>query len=72
MHSHNLDHWRHSHQFDTGNAAAERGTRLVMWITAVMMVAEIVAGWLYNSMALLADSFHMSCHAVAIKQGGEE
>jgi cation diffusion facilitator family transporter len=66
MHTHNLDHWRHSHQFDTGNAAAERGTRLVMWITAVMMVAEIVAGWVYNSMALLADGFHMSSHAVAI------
>ena len=37
-----------------------------MWITAVMMVAEIAAGWFYNSMALLADGFHMSSHAVAI------
>lgn len=38
----------------------------VMWITAAMMVAEIAAGWFYNSMALLADGFHMSSHAVAI------
>lgn len=38
----------------------------MMWITAVMMVAEIAAGWRYNSMALLADGWHMSSHAVAI------
>jgi cation diffusion facilitator family transporter len=31
-----------------------------------MMVVEIVAGWWYNSMALLADGFHMSSHALAI------
>jgi cation diffusion facilitator family transporter len=30
------------------------------------MVIEIAAGWHYNSMALLADGFHMSSHAVAI------
>jgi cation diffusion facilitator family transporter len=52
--------------FDTGNLAAERGTRAVMWITAAMMVVEIAAGWWYNSMALLADGWHMSSHAVAI------
>jgi len=37
-----------------------------MWITAVMMVVEITAGCAYNSMALLADGWHMSSHAVAI------
>jgi cation diffusion facilitator family transporter len=37
-----------------------------MWITAVMMVVEIAAGWSFNSMALLADGWHMSSHAVAI------
>jgi cation diffusion facilitator family transporter len=37
-----------------------------MWITAVMMVVEISAGWSFNSMALLADGWHMSSHAVAI------
>ena len=61
-----LSPWRHDHVFDQGNAAGERGTRLVMWITAAMMVAEIAAGWWTNSMALLADGFHMSSHAVAI------
>jgi cation diffusion facilitator family transporter len=66
MHNHDLAEWRHEHLFDTGNIAGERSTRLVMWITAAMMVVEIAAGWFYNSMALLADGFHMSSHAVAI------
>lgn len=66
MHSHDLSEWRHVHEFDRGNAAGERSTRLVMWITAFMMVAEIAVGWYANSMALLADGFHMSSHAVAI------
>ncbi len=56
----------HEHVFDAGNALAERGTRAVMAITIVMMVVEIVAGWWFNSMALLADGWHMSSHAVAI------
>ena len=56
----------HDHVFDRGNAAGERGTRAVAWLTALMMVVEIAAGWAYNSMALLADGFHMSSHALAI------
>ncbi|MEW6373876.1 MAG: CDF family Co(II)/Ni(II) efflux transporter DmeF [Pseudomonadota bacterium] len=61
-----LSHWTHDHVFDQGSHAAERGTRLVMWITAVMMVVEIAAGWWFNSMALLADGWHMSSHTLAI------
>ena len=56
----------HVHLFDDGNAAGERGTRVVAWITALTMVVEIAAGGWFNSMALLADGFHMSTHAVAI------
>ena len=66
MHTHNLSEWSHDHIFDEGNLAAERGARAVMWITAVMMVIEIFAGWWFNSMALLADGWHMSSHALAI------
>src|SRR3990167_4573780 len=58
--------WMHDHVFDADNRAAERSTWVVMWITALTMVIEIVAGWWYNSMALLADGWHMSSHAVAI------
>ena len=66
MHTHDLAAWKHNHIFDTGNPAAEKGTRLVMWITLAMMVIEIVAGYVFNSMALLADGWHMSSHALAI------
>jgi cation diffusion facilitator family transporter len=66
MHTHDLTEWRHEHVFDVGNAAGERGTRLVLWITLATMAVEIVAGWITNSMALLADGWHMSSHALAI------
>lgn len=56
----------HDHVFDDSNPTAERSTRIVMWITLAMMVVEIVAGWWFNSMALQADGWHMSSHAVAI------
>ena len=60
------DRWLHSHQFHTSNLGAERKTRLAVWLTAVMMVAEIAGGWFFNSMALLADGWHMSSHALAL------
>lgn len=63
---HDLTRWAHDHRYSTGNAAAERGTRLVMWITIATMLIEIVAGWWFNSMAVLADGWHMSSHALAI------
>ena len=66
MHTHDLSPWTHDHVFDEGNLAAERGTRAVMWITAAMMVVEIAVGWWSNSMALLADGWHMSSHVLAI------
>lgn len=65
-HTENLSAWTHHHVFDESNHAAERGARAVMWITAAMMVVEIAAGWWFNSMALLADGWHMSSHALAI------
>ena len=58
--------WACRQVFDEGNRAAEHGTRLVVVITLIMMVVEILAGWWFNSMALLADGWHMSSHAVAI------
>ncbi|MGH7486147.1 MAG: cation transporter, partial [bacterium] len=58
--------WIHSHVFDDVNPLAERRTRQVVWLTATMMVIEISAGWAFNSMALLADGWHMSSHALAL------
>lgn len=56
----------HPHRFDTGNPLAERNTRRALYLTAVMMVVEIAGGWWFNSMAVLADGWHMSSHAIAL------
>lgn len=58
--------WQHSHAFDEGNPLAERLTKWVVVLTAVMMVVEIAGGWTFNSMALLADGWHMSSHTLAL------
>ena len=57
---------RHSHTFDAGNPLAERNTRRAMALTLMMMVVEIIGGWWFNSMAVLADGWHMSSHALAL------
>ena len=66
MHPASQSH-QHDHVF-LGDAhdAHEKRTRYVVALTAVMMVVEIVAGWLTGSMALLADGFHMATHAGAL------
>lgn len=66
MHTENISEWVHDHVFDKGNKVGEKSTQAVMWLTATFMVVEIVAGWKYNSMALMADGWHMSSHAIAI------
>lgn len=58
--------WQHSHVFDKGNPLAEKYTRWAVLLTVMTMVAEIVGGWRFNSMALLADGWHMSSHALAL------
>lgn len=57
---------QHNHAFDDGNPLAERSTRRAVLLTAAMMVVEICGGWYLNSMALLADGWHMSSHALAL------
>lgn len=58
--------FQHSHQFNEGNPLAEKNTLRAVVITAVMMVVEIIGGYTLNSMALLADGWHMSSHALAL------
>src|SRR6266567_5105533 len=64
---HRTDHsrFRKRHDFVPDFSHAERRTRIVMGITAAMMVVEIVAGLMSHSMALLADGWHMSTHVLA-------
>ncbi|WP_335950093.1 CDF family Co(II)/Ni(II) efflux transporter DmeF [Acinetobacter bereziniae] len=64
LHS-NLDRY-HSHQFDEGNPLAQKKILIATILTAIMMVLEIFGGWIFNSMALLADGWHMSSHMVAL------
>ena len=44
----------------------ERRTQVVVAITLVMMVVEIATGLFTNSVALLADGWHMGTHAAAL------
>jgi cation diffusion facilitator family transporter len=71
MHSHSIDQWKHDHVFlGSQHARNERRTWVVVALTAIMMVGEIMAGWLSGSMALLADGWHMATHAVALGIAG--
>ena len=57
----------HDHVFlGADHERNERRIWLVIALTAVMMVAEIAAGTVYGSMALVADGWHMSTHASAL------
>jgi cation diffusion facilitator family transporter len=57
----------HGHVFlGQGHEASERKTWAVIWLCGAMMVAEIVGGLLFGSIALVADGLHMSTHAGAL------
>ena len=57
----------HSHVFlGEGHEKSERRTWAVIWLCAAMMLLEIVGGWLFGSIALIADGLHMSTHAGAL------
>ena len=65
-HDHSIDRWQHDHSFDQPDSRAERRVNIVLGLTIATMVAEIVAGLAFNSMALLADGIHMGTHAGAL------
>jgi cation diffusion facilitator family transporter len=65
-HRHDLSPWQHRHDWAADRSASARRTHAVIAITLLTMVAEIAAGWWWQSMALLADGWHMGTHAVAI------
>ncbi len=57
----------HSHAFlGATHEASERRTWGVIWLCGLMMVAEIVGGLIFGSIALVADGLHMSTHAGAL------
>src|SRR2546427_13192371 len=64
---HRTDHsrFRKAHDFVPDFSHAERRTRIVIGVTAAMMIVEIAVGLMSRSMALLADGWHMSTHVIA-------
>ncbi|UNK79059.1 CDF family Co(II)/Ni(II) efflux transporter DmeF [Sphingopyxis granuli] len=62
-----IDTLTHNHVYL--GAQHDENARRTLWVvllTAAMMVAEIAAGLAFDSMALLADGFHMATHAGAL------
>ncbi|HEX5452551.1 MAG TPA: CDF family Co(II)/Ni(II) efflux transporter DmeF [Stellaceae bacterium] len=67
MHAQSLDPWRHEHVFlGARHAQNERRSWAVVALCGMTMVAEIAGGWLWGSMALVAEGWHMSTHAGAL------
>ena len=65
MHRTDHSYFRKRHDFVPDFSHAERRTRIVIGVTAAMMVVEITVGLMSHSMALLADGWHMSTHVIA-------
>ncbi|WP_372006956.1 CDF family Co(II)/Ni(II) efflux transporter DmeF [Tistrella mobilis] len=62
-----MEDWQPAHGFgQTVRRPVERRVHAVIALTIVTMIAEVVAGWLTGSMALLADGLHMGTHAFAL------
>lgn len=62
-----VEELRHDHRFGQDKVQpAERRTLIVALMTAATMVAEIIGGAMFGSMALLADGLHMGTHGVAL------
>jgi cation diffusion facilitator family transporter len=66
MHREQIELWQHHHVFNNEKKAIEKRTFIVVIITFITMFAEILFGWLTNSMALFADGWHMGTHAFAL------
>jgi Co/Zn/Cd efflux system component len=61
-----MDNSSHRHEWAADRSASARRTHATIAITLLKMVAEIAAGWWWQSTALLADGWHMGTHAVSI------
>jgi cation diffusion facilitator family transporter len=65
MHTTDISAWKHEHNFTDDTSSAEKRTRRVVVLTGAMMLIEIVAGYFFHSMALMADGWHMGTHVAA-------
>lgn len=68
-HGHHDHHHHHHHHHRVTPGADVRSTRALTWalvLTALILVAEGVGGWISNSLALLADAGHVLTDAGAL------
>ena len=56
----------HHHHHHAKPGAASRRLRLVLGLTAAYFLAEVIGGWISNSLALLADAGHMLTDIMAL------
>lgn len=61
-----VERLRHEHDHGASVSEHENRTRWVVVLTCSMMLAELVVGYLTNSLALTADGWHMATHAGAL------
>jgi len=67
MHAQTIEDFRHKHVFlGEGHAESESRTWIVIALCGAMMIAEVVGGLTFGSIALVADGMHMSTHAGAL------
>ena len=67
MHRHTINGWEHDHRFlGAHHGHNAQRARIAMMMSLVMMAAEIAAGLVFGSMALLADGLHMATHVGAL------
>ena len=59
-----MGHDHHHHHFKPG--AASRRLKIVVCLTAAYFLAEVIGGWIANSLALLADAGHMLTDIMAL------
>lgn len=68
-HSHDDSHSHHNHEH--GHSHDHRGTdkkllKIALFITFITMIAEFIAGFMSNSLALVSDAIHMFTHSFAL------
>src|SRR6478672_10725060 len=64
--SHDLSEHAHHEEEEAYNRSGERRTLWVVLITFVMMIGELIVGYMTSSLALTADGWHMGTHVGAL------
>jgi cation diffusion facilitator family transporter len=68
-HFHSVEYCNQTNSLLIEDERISHNERRILWVvllTALMMIAEVIAGYLTGSMALLADGYHMASHAGAL------